>query len=303
MKIGFVGLGKMGGNMVRRLREKGHSVIAFDPGREAREEAQRIGAEVAVSLQELVEKLDQPRSVWLMVPAGQVTGEVINTLMPLLEKGDILIDGGNSFYRDSVARAALLKAMGISFLDAGTSGGIWGLSEGYCLMIGGEEDAFNRIEPALRDLAPEKGYAHVGPSGSGHFVKMVHNAIEYAMLEAYGEGFELMNARKEFGLDFAKISELWNHGSVIRSWLLELSVNVFRQDPSLESVRGYVEDTGEGRWAVLEAIDENVPAPAITLSLLQRFRSRQESSFSAKMIAALRGQFGGHEIKKTGEKK
>jgi len=303
MKIGFVGLGKMGGNMVKRLREKGHSIIAFDPGREAREEAQRIGAEVAVSLQELVEKLDQPRSVWLMVPAGQVTGEVINTLMPLLEKGDILIDGGNSFYRDSVARAALLKAMGISFLDAGTSGGIWGLSEGYCLMIGGEEDAFNRIEPALRDLAPEKGYAHVGPSGSGHFVKMVHNAIEYAMLEAYGEGFELMNARKEFGLDFAKISELWNHGSVIRSWLLELSVNVFRQDPSLESVRGYVEDTGEGRWAVLEAIDENVPAPAITLSLLQRFRSRQESSFSAKMIAALRGQFGGHEIKKTGEKK
>ena len=302
MKIGFVGLGKMGGNMVKRLLERGHSIVAFDPGKEAREEAERNGAETVTSLNELVSKLDHPRVIWIMVPAGHVAGEVIATLTPLLEKGDILIDGGNSFYRDSVARAALLKAMGISFLDAGTSGGIWGLREGYCLMIGGEKDAFKRIEPALKDLAPENGYAHVGPSGSGHFVKMVHNAVEYAMLEAYGEGFELMHAKKEFGLDLGKISELWNHGSVVRSWLLELSVNVFRQDPSLESVRGYVEDTGEGRWTVMEAIEESIPAPVITLSLLQRFRSRQETSFSAKMIAALRGQFGGHEIRKTGEK-
>ena len=302
MKIGFVGLGKMGGNMVKRLLERGHSIVAFDPGKEAREEAEGSGAETVTSLNELVSKLDHPRVIWIMVPAGHVAGEVIDTLTPLLEKGDILIDGGNSFYRDSIARAALLKAMGISFLDAGTSGGIWGLREGYCLMIGGEKDAFKCIEPALKDLAPENGYAHVGPSGSGHFVKMVHNAVEYAMLEAYGEGFELMHAKKEFGLDLGKISELWNHGSVVRSWLLELSVNVFRQDPSLESVRGYVEDTGEGRWAVMEAIEESMPAPVITLSLLQRFRSRQETSFSAKMIAALRGQFGGHEIRKTGKK-
>lgn len=302
MKIGFVGLGKMGGNMVKRLLERGHSIVAFDPGKEAREGAEGSGAETVTSLNELVSKLDHPRVIWIMVPAGHVAGEVIDTLTPLLEKGDILIDGGNSFYRDSIARAALLKAIGISFLDAGTSGGIWGLREGYCLMIGGEKDAFKRIKPALKDLAPENGYAHVGPSGSGHFVKMVHNAVEYAMLEAYGEGFELMHAKKEFGLDLGKISELWNHGSVVRSWLLELSVNVFRQDPSLESVRGYVEDTGEGRWAVMEAIEESMPAPVITLSLLQRFRSRQETSFSAKMIAALRGQFGGHEIRKTGKK-
>ncbi len=302
MRIGFVGLGKMGGNMVKRLVERGHSVIAFDPGMGAREEAKRSGTEVALSPADLVGKLERPRSVWLMVPAGRITGEVIDTLMPLLEKGDILIDGGNSFYKDSVSRAARLKAGGISFLDAGTSGGIWGLREGYCLMVGGEEDAFQHIEPALKDLAPEKGYARVGPAGSGHFVKMVHNAIEYAMLEAYGEGFELMHARKEFGLNLGKISELWNHGSVIRSWLLELSVSVFRQDPSLESVKGYVEDTGEGRWAVMDAIEESVPAPAITLSLLQRFRSRQDSSFSAKVIAALRGQFGGHEVKRQGGK-
>ncbi len=302
MKIGFVGLGKMGGNMVKRLLERGHSVVAFDPGLEAREEAKRGGAEVVLSPRELVGKLEHPRSIWLMVPAGRITGEVIDTLMPLLEQGDILIDGGNSFYRDSVSRAAYLKARGISFMDAGTSGGIWGLKEGFCLMVGGEEDAFRHIEPALKDLAPEHGYARVGPAGAGHFVKMVHNAIEYAMLEAYGEGFELMHARKEFGLDLGKISELWNHGSVIRSWLLELTTNVFRQDPSLESVRGYVEDTGEGRWAIMDAIEESVPVPAITLSLLQRFRSRQDSSFSAKVIAALRGQFGGHEVKREGGK-
>ena len=299
MKIGFVGLGKMGGNMVKRLLRGGHVIVAFAPSRGSREEAERSGAQTPASLKDLVVRLEPPRVVWLMVPAGKVTGDVIDTLVPLLEKGDILVDGGNSFYKDSLSRAEFLKTKGIFFLDAGTSGGVWGLREGYCMMIGGEKDAFQRIEPALKDLAPEKGYAHVGPSGSGHFVKMVHNGIEYGLLEAYAEGFELMHARKEFGLDLGKIAELWNHGSVVRSWLLDLSVNVFRQDPSLGSVKGYVADTGEGKWTVIEAIEQGIPAPVTTLSLLQRFRSRQESSFSAKVIAALRGEFGGHEVKRS----
>jgi 6-phosphogluconate dehydrogenase len=303
MEVGFVGLGKMGGNMARRLIVRGHAIVAFDAGKEAREEAEKNGVRIAGSLAELVGGLKAPRLVWLMVPAGKATGDVIDALIPLLEKGDIVVDGGNSYYRDSMARASSLRAAGISFLDAGTSGGIWGLSEGYCLMIGGEEESFERVSPVFRDLAPDNGYAHVGPSGAGHFVKMVHNGIEYGLLEAYAEGFELMRAKREFGLDLGKISELWNHGSVVRSWLLELSAKVFRQDPFLESVKGYVEDTGEGRWTVGEAIEESVPAPAITLSLLQRFRSRQESSFSAKMIAALRGQFGGHDVKRTVEEK
>ena len=298
MKIGFVGLGRMGGNMVKRLIEKGHTIVAFDPLKEAREEARRNGAQVPDSLQGLVEKLEAPRIVWLMVPAGRITDEVIQTLATLLSKGDTLIEGGNSFYKDSISRAGALNPKGISFLDAGTSGGIWGLTVGYCLMVGGEKDAFRRCEPIFRDLAPQDGYAHVGPNGAGHFVKMVHNAIEYGMLEAYAEGFELMHAKKEFDLDLQKISELWNHGSVVRSWLLELAVDAFRKDSSLDSIKGYVEDTGEGRWSVLEAIEGNVPAPVITLSLLQRFRSRQEDSFSAKVIAALRQEFGGHEVKK-----
>jgi 6-phosphogluconate dehydrogenase len=299
MKIGFVGLGRMGGNMVKRLLERGHTIVAFDPVKEAREEAQRNGAQAADSLQMLVEKLEAPRIVWLMVPAGNVTDSVIQSLIPLLTSGDTLIEGGNSFYKDSIARAGLLKAKGIPFLDAGTSGGIWGLTVGYCLMVGGEEGTFRKCEPIFRDLAPQNGYAHVGPAGAGHFVKMVHNAIEYGLLEAYAEGFELMHSKKEFNLDLQKISELWNHGSVVRSWLLELAVNAFRKDATLESVKGYVEDTGEGRWSVIEAIEENIPAPVITLSLLQRLRSRQEESFSARVIAALRNQFGGHDIKRA----
>jgi 6-phosphogluconate dehydrogenase len=298
MKAGLVGLGKMGGNMVTRLVNCGHEIVAYDPGEGALKEAQKHGAKTVDTLQALVKQLGHPRVIWLMIPSGHVTQEVIDTLQPLLERGDILIDGGNSNYKESMARAASLKEKGISFLDAGTSGGIWGLEIGYCLMVGGEAAAFANAEPLFTCLAPENGYAHVGPSGAGHFVKMVHNGIEYAMLEAYGEGFEIMNAKKEFNLDLGKISELWNHGSVVRSWLLELAIRAFNEDPKLSSIAGYVEDTGEGRWTVIEAIENSVPAPTIALSLLQRFRSRQEESFSAKVIAALRNQFGGHAVKK-----
>jgi 6-phosphogluconate dehydrogenase len=298
MKAGFVGLGRMGGNMVTRLVNGGHDIVAYDPDGAARKEAEKHGARTSDSLQGIVTQLTPPRVVWLMVPSGHVTQEAIDTLQSLLQKGDILIDGGNSNYKDSMSRAGSLKKNGISFLDAGTSGGIWGLEVGYCLMVGGEAPAFANAEPLFRCLAPENGYAHVGPSGAGHFVKMVHNGIEYAMLEAYGEGFEIMNAKKEFDLDLGKISELWNHGSVVRSWLLELAVRAFNDDPKLSSIAGYVEDTGEGRWTVVDAIESGVPAPNIALSLLQRFRSRQDESFSAKVIAALRNQFGGHAVKK-----
>jgi 6-phosphogluconate dehydrogenase len=233
-----------------------------------------------------------------MVPSGDPTEETISSLASLLEAGDILIDGGNSLYKDSMTRAQALKAKGISLLDAGTSGGVWGLKIGYCLMIGGEEAVFKKMEPIFETLAPDDGYAYVGPSGAGHFVKMVHNGVEYALLQGYAEGFEIMHAKKEFGLDLEKIAHLWNQGSVIRSWLLELAENAFEKDPGLGSIRGYVEDSGEGRWTVAEAIENDVPAPLITLSLLERFRSRQDESFGAKVIAALRNEFGGHGVKK-----
>ena len=298
MKIGFVGLGKMGGRMVERLIRGGHEIVAFDPIRKAVKEAENKGAVPAGSLEELVDKLDPPRAIWIMVPSGKPTEETITTLSSFLGEGDILIDGGNSFYKHSMERAQALQAKGISLLDAGTSGGIWGLEIGYCLMIGGEDAAFEKVEPVFKTLAPDDGYAHVGPSGAGHFVKMVHNGIEYALLQGYAEGFEILNAKKEFKLDFEKIAHLWNQGSVIRSWLLELAEDAFKKDPHLRSIRGYVEDSGEGRWAVAEAIDNDVPAPVITLSLLERFRSRQADSFSAKVIAALRNEFGGHGVKK-----
>ncbi len=285
--------------MVKRLLSKGHEIVAFAPHAESRKEVEKFGALTASSLPELVARLSSPRVLWIMVPAGRITEETIATLMTLLEKGDILIDGGNSFYKDSMRRAEFLKAKGIAFLDAGTSGGIWGLEKGYCLMIGGERDIYEKVESLFKALAPENGYAYVGPHGAGHFVKMVHNGIEYAMLQAYGEGFEIIHGKKEFSLDLGKISRLWNHGSVIRSWLLELAENAFEKEPHLESIRGYVEDSGEGRWTVDEAIEQNVPAPGITLSLFERFRSRQEESFSAKVIAALRNEFGGHPVKKA----
>jgi 6-phosphogluconate dehydrogenase len=298
LKIGFVGLGRMGGNMVKRLLSKGHEIVAFAPHEESRREVENYGALGVSSLPELTRQLVSPRAVWMMVPSGQITEETTKTLTGLLEKGDLLIDGGNSFYKDSLRRAELLKTRGIAFLDVGTSGGIWGLEKGYCLMVGGEKDIYQKVEPLFQALAPENGYAYMGSHGAGHFVKMVHNGIEYAMLQAYGEGFEIMHSKKEYNLDLQKISHLWNHGSVVRSWLLELAENAFQKEPHLESIKGYVEDSGEGRWTVYEAIEQNVPAPGITLSLLERFRSRQEESFSAKVIAALRNEFGRHPVKK-----
>jgi 6-phosphogluconate dehydrogenase len=288
----------MGGNMVKRLLSKGHGIVAFAPHEESRREVENYGALGVNSLSELTRQLVSPRVVWMMVPSGQITEETAKTLTGLLEKGDILIDGGNSFYKDSLRRAELLKTRGIAFLDVGTSGGIWGLEKGYCLMVGGEKDIYQKAEPLFQALAPENGYAYMGSHGAGHFVKMVHNGIEYAMLQAYGEGFEIMHSKKEYNLDLRKISQLWNHGSVVRSWLLELAENAFQKEPHLESIKGYVEDSGEGRWTVYEAIEQNVPAPGITLSLLERFRSRQEESFSAKVIAALRNEFGRHPVKK-----
>jgi 6-phosphogluconate dehydrogenase len=302
MKIGFVGLGKMGGGMVGRLLKGEHKIVAFDPIEEALKEAEDKGAVPASSLKELVDQLHPPRAIWIMVPSGKPTGETITSLSHLLGEHDILIDGGNSFYKDSMKRAHGLKEKGISFLDVGTSGGIWGPKVGYCLMIGGEEGVFRQVEPVFETLAPKDGYAYVGTGGAGHFVKMVHNGIEYALLQGYAEGFEIMHAKKAFKLDLGRIAYLWNQGSVIRSWLLELAENAFKKDAHLGAVRDYVEDSGEGRWTVAEAIEEDVPAPVITLSLLERFRSRQEESFSAKVIAALRDEFGGHGVKtKTGE--
>jgi len=298
MKIGFIGLGKMGSSMVERLVRDGHQVVASDLNKEAVREAEGKGAIAAGSLGDLVNRLDMPRAIWLMVPSGKPTEETISSLIPFLSAGDILLDGGNSFYKDSIKRAQKLHEHNISFIDVGTSGGIWGLKVGYCLMIGGEKEAFQSLEPIFKSLAPADGYAYLGKNGAGHFVKMVHNGIEYALLQAYSEGFEIMEAKKEFELNLSGISHLWNQGSVIRSWLLELAENVFRQDPHLGTIRGYVEDSGEGRWTVAEAIGENVPAPVITLSLLERFRSRQKESFSNKVISALRHAFGGHGVKK-----
>lgn len=299
MQIGFIGLGRMGINMVQRLLEGGHEAVVYNRTPEKVKKAEELGAVASDSIESLISKLPSPRIVWLMVPAGEATDEIIKETASYLKEGDILIDGGNSFYKDSIRRAEMLKEQGIYFLDIGTSGGIWGLKRGYCMMIGGKKEIFERVEPVLKTLAPKDGYAHVGPNGAGHFVKMVHNGIEYAMLQSYAEGFEILNAKKEFNLDLKQISGLWNHGSVIESWLLELAGHAFDKDPKLDSIKGYVEDSGEGRWTVAEAIEQDVPAPLITLSLLERFRSRQDDSFSAKVIAALRNEFGGHAVKKN----
>jgi len=296
MKLAIVGLGRMGGNMVTRLLERGHQVVVYARRAEVRAEAAAKGAIAASSLEDLVSRLDPPRVAWVMVPAGDATEQNVNALLALLSKGDVLVDGGNSYYKDSIRRAQTARTHGIEFVDAGTSGGIWGLQIGYCLMVGGTPEGVKVVEPALRDLAPENGFMHVGPSGAGHFVKMVHNGIEYGMLQSYAEGFAVLHAA-QWPLDLRAISALWNHGSVVRSWLLELAERAFAADADVHTIRGYVEDSGEGRWTVQEAIDRNVPAPVMTLSLIQRLRSREEEDFGDKVIAALRNQFGGHAVR------
>ena len=290
----------MGGNMTERLLRGGHSVVAYARDQAAVQRYAKLGAVGASSLSDVVSKLKAPRVLWIMVPAGDPTDQVIRELQTMLSEGDIIIDGGNSNFRDTMRRARDLETRGIQFIDSGTSGGIWGLENGYCLMIGGEKRAVLRCEPIFKTLAPPNGCAHVGPSGAGHYVKMVHNGIEYGMLQAYAEGYEILHASRDFPeLDLHQIAGLWQHGSVVRSWLNDLAMRAFANDPSLEKIRGWVADSGEGRWTVKEAIDVDVPAPVITLSLLMRFRSRQDDSFGAKVIAALRNEFGGHAVQKA----
>lgn len=297
MQVGFVGLGRMGAAMVKRLLRHRHRVVAYDRNPEAVREAARQGARGVDSLGALMAQLRPPRVVWLMVPAGGPVTAVLRGLESHLQAGDMVIDAGNSRYTDSGERARAFQQAGIHFLDVGTSGGIRGLEHGYCLMVGGDPKAFRRTEPLFRALAPKDGYAHVGPSGAGHFAKMVHNGIEYALLQAYGEGFELL-AESDYRLDLHQLARLWNRGSVVRSWLLELAEAALAKDRRLRRIRGYVEDSGEGRWTVEEAVARRVPLPAIALSLFARFRSRQKDSFAAKLIAALRQEFGGHAVKK-----
>ncbi len=302
MELGMIGLGRMGGNMVQRLLAAGHRVVAYDTNQDAVASTRSLGAIGAASLEDLVSLLSPPRAIWLMLPQGQPTEDTIQLLVPLLSSGDVVLDGGNANYKDTLGRAEKLSENGIDLMDVGTSGGIWGLSEGYTLMVGGKEEVFQRLEPIFQALAPgpDRGYSHVGPVGAGHFVKMIHNGVEYALMEAYAEGFELMAAKEEFNLDLTKIANTWRHGSVVRSWLLDLVVSALEDDPSLSDLEAYVEDSGEGRWTVQESVDLAVPAPVITLSLLQRFRSRQAQPFGAKLLAALRNQFGGHPVRRSG---
>jgi 6-phosphogluconate dehydrogenase len=295
----MIGLGKMGGAMTERLIQGGHKVVAFDRNADAVKHAVGLGATAASSLADVASKLSKPRIAWVMVPSGKPTDDTITELGNILERGDIIIDGGNSNFHDTMRRGAELAAKGIEFVDAGTSGGVWGLKEGYCEMVGASDATFAHCESIFKTLAPENGYAHVGPTGAGHYVKMVHNGIEYGMLQAYAEGYEILHASSEFKLDLEQIAKLWNQGSVVRSWLNELAAQAFARDGDLKDLKGYVEDSGEGRWTVQEAIDLNVPAPVITLSLLMRLRSRQPDSFGAKVIAALRTEFGGHAVKHT----
>ncbi len=296
MKIGMIGLGKMGANMTERLLGGGHEVVAFDLSAEARAAVGAKGAATASSIAELAGLLAPPRAAWVMVPSGQPTDDTIEELATHFEPGDVVIDGGNSNYKEAGPTAERLAEKGIGFVDAGTSGGVWGLTEGYCLMVGGTDESVALVEPALRTLAPEGGYAHVGPVGAGHFVKMVHNGIEYGMMQAYAEGFELMKSAEEFSLDLHEIAAIWRYGSVVRSWLLELIERATRDGAGLEQIAPVIVDSGEGRWTALEAIDRAVPAPVITAALFNRFSSRDADSYANKLVAAMRNQFGGHAV-------
>jgi 6-phosphogluconate dehydrogenase len=301
MNAGIIGLGKMGANMARRLIQDGHQIIGYNRTNTITE---KMAAEdnliPAFALNELIKNLPKPRVVWMMVPAGDPTGNLIEELVPQLEEGDILIDGGNSNYKDTLERGKALIEQGIHFIDVGTSGGIWGLTEGYSMMVGGETEAVETITPLLKSLAPsaDQGWGHVGPTGAGHFVKMIHNGIEYGMMQAYAEGFDILKGKDEFGLDLHQIAEIWRTGSVIRSWLLDLTSAALEENPTLDGIKGWVADSGEGRWTVFESIDLDIPAPVITAALQARFVSRVEENFAAKLLSAMRNQFGGHEIKK-----
>ena len=300
MQIGMIGLGRMGGNMAERLLAGGHEVVGYDPSSDAVSRFVEKGGAGAASLDDLVQRLEPPRALWLMIPAGEPVDGTLKELLPRLSKGDLIVDGGNSNYKDTLRRAREVEAAGYDFVDAGTSGGVWGLKEGYCLMVGGTDAAVTRLRPALETLAPsgDRGLGHVGPCGAGHFVKMIHNGIEYGMMQAYSEGFALLQRKQEFDLDLHQIARVWRDGSVVRSWLLDLIGNALEQNPSLDGIAPWVSDSGEGRWTVQEAIDLDQPAPVITLALIQRLRSRDESSFSDRLLAALRNQFGGHAVRK-----
>jgi 6-phosphogluconate dehydrogenase len=301
MEVAMVGLGRMGMNMARRLLGGGHSVVVYNRTMDKTLQMEKEGAAGTTSLEDLIIRLMPPRIMWMMLPAGGIVDEHVEILSSLLSPGDILIDGGNSYYRDDLRRAERLKPNGIHYMDVGVSGGIWGLREGYCLMAGGDEADFNYVKPLLQTLAPQDGYLYCGPAGAGHFVKMVHNGIEYGMMEAYGEGFSLLNGSPySQSLNFSKVAHLWNQGSVVRSWLLELLETAFGKDPRLSEIGGYVEDSGEGRWTVQQAIETGVPVPVIALSLFQRFRSREKDAFSDKVLAALRREFGGHAVVTAG---
>ncbi|NTU43044.1 MAG: decarboxylating 6-phosphogluconate dehydrogenase [Nitrospirales bacterium] len=299
MQIGMIGLGKMGMNMGLRLLQGGHDLVAFNRSTDKVDEIAREGAKAAYSLPALVSKLETPRSIWLMIPAGKPVDDMLQQLKGLLQKGDTVIDGGNSFYKDALRRTEELKPLGINYLDVGVSGGIWGLRLGYCLMIGGEREIYEQHEPFFKTLAPPEGYLYCGPTGAGHFVKMIHNGIEYGMMSAYGEGFGILR-QSPYGaeMEMEKVAHLWNQGSVVRSWLLELAESAFAKDRDLSGITGFIEDSGEGRWTVEQAIETAVPAPVITAALFQRFRSRQTDSFSDRLLTALRNEFGGHEVKR-----
>ncbi len=300
MQLGMVGLGKMGANMTKRLLQGGHDLVVTDLSEEAIRAAEQEGATGAKDLEDLVSKLDAPRAVWVMVPAGGPTEDTVNTLADLMSEGDTIIDGGNSNYKDTMRRGEELKQKGLHYVDVGTSGGVWGLKEGYSMMVGGDEDAVTRLNPILETLAPaaDLGWGRVGPSGAGHFVKMVHNGIEYGLMQAYAEGFAIMKEKKEFNLDLSDIARIWQHGSVVRSWLLDLTRDALEVDEHLADIEPYVPDSGEGRWTVFEAIDLNVSAPVITLSLQRRIRSREEYDYTDRMLSVIRNQFGGHAVKK-----